>query len=142
MSNNPRMVILRLRWMVGARKYLTDARIGNLLAAQKDRIHNKFAELDTALPQHQPAGFRQWDPTIGNLASLWDTYMNEAFEKANAKQNAFVQRWIIQFRTTHCTKRMQTQYRQQQNSDKMDLCDSYSKLLRAWKGLRPWTRPW
>ncbi|KAF2446066.1 hypothetical protein P171DRAFT_483446 [Karstenula rhodostoma CBS 690.94] len=88
MRTNPRMVILRLRWMVGARKYLTDARTGNLLVVQKTRIHDKLAELDAALPQHQPAGFHQWDPTIGNLAALWDTYMDQAFIKANAKQNA------------------------------------------------------
>ncbi|KAF2641037.1 hypothetical protein P280DRAFT_542083 [Massarina eburnea CBS 473.64] len=152
LRDEPWTVILRLRNVVGARKYQSDAHIRSLFVAQKTRIHDMLAKLDTALPLQHKQGFRPWDPTITDLAEQWDTYMNEAFANANSKQEKFMNRQMVQFKTTYCTAMLQNQWKQvnpndspqdkQHKTEMMDLCDSYNTLVRAWKELKTWTRPW
>jgi len=58
--------------------------INQFFIDQKQRIGNTLDELDNELPNHQPApGHTPWQNQ--GLRNLWNTYMDEAFDKANLR---------------------------------------------------------
>lgn len=152
LRSEPHTVVQRLRYVVGARKYQSDREIGAIFVRMKNRMRAKLVQLDQALPANPRPGFTAWDPTIGSLATAWDTYMDGAFLRAKAKQQRFMDKWIVRVRNEYCTPTLQNRWKQtvatdtvavvQDKAEKKALCDSYNILVKQWKGLGPWNRPW
>lgn len=152
LRREPRTVVQRLRYVVGARKYQSDREIAAIFVRMKNRIRAKLVQLDQALPANPRQGFTAWDPSIGSLATAWDTYMDAAFLRAKAKQQRLMDKWIVRVRNQICTPALQNRWKQvvasdsaavvQDKAEKRALCDSYNILVKQWKALGPWNRPW
>lgn len=72
---------LRLKWLMGARKYLRDPTIEKYFSLQEWRIGEILDGIDTALPHYpRAANFGVWQRR--GLKSLWDQYMDQKFATA------------------------------------------------------------
>ncbi|KAJ8111288.1 hypothetical protein OPT61_g6081 [Boeremia exigua] len=123
LDSEPRTVIQRLRYVLGARKYQSDRDIATIFVRMKNRMRDKLAQLDQALPSNPRPGFTAWDPAIGSLATAWDTYMDGAFLRAKAKQQRFMDKWIVRIVASDSAAVVQ------EKAENRALCDSYNILL-------------
>jgi hypothetical protein len=82
--NRARVALIRLKWLMGARKYMKVSAIKTIFKKQKERIGTILDELDTELTK-QPAapGFTAWKKQ--GLKAYWDAYMNEKFRTAKSR---------------------------------------------------------
>jgi hypothetical protein len=74
-----RVLALKLKWVMGARKYQKDPLIARLLGDQKKRIGTILGQIDTELPNHNPT----WKPQ--DLEKRWNEYMDQHFLDAKAR---------------------------------------------------------
>lgn len=87
-NDEPRHAIIRLRDVVGARKYLGDAKVRKAMADVKIRLQTRFDELEEALAKTEnrreivptrvsgggPRRLDVWKKQ--DLGNLWDVFMN------------------------------------------------------------------
>ncbi|KAL1607711.1 hypothetical protein SLS60_002646 [Paraconiothyrium brasiliense] len=93
---NARKGALMLKYLLGAQMYMTDRKIANIFAQQKNRVGKVLGQIDRDLPNHQRiVASRQLDPweTIG-LQQLWNQYMDEVFAKAKSRTLYTMDKWV------------------------------------------------
>jgi hypothetical protein len=92
--NKARVALIRLKWLMGARKYMKVTAIKNIFKKQKERIGDILDDLDTALTT-QPAapGFTAWQKQ--GLKAYWDAYMNEKFKTAKSRVESDMDNYLI-----------------------------------------------
>ena len=74
-----RVLALKLKYVMGARKYHKDPLIARILGDQKRRIGTILGQIDTELPNHNPAWKTQ------DLEKRWNEYMDQHLIDAKAR---------------------------------------------------------
>lgn len=161
-KDEPRLAIARLRDVVGARKYLGDAKVRKFMGDVKLRLQTRFDELETALgkPENVREIAAQRGSTKGprkvdvwvkrDLGKLWDVFMNNKWVDAKNKQQKFMEKWIMQIKNKHCTAAMIKALPKDKSKDtpqqgeKREVCADYTAMVRGWKDaqMSPFTAPW
>jgi hypothetical protein len=116
-NEEPRQAIIRLRNVLGVRKYLDQAKVRTAMRDVKLRLQTRFDDLETALAlpantrvitgstvTRRPVNGRTFDPwqPVG-LGGLWHTYMNALWAEAKLKHESFLQKWHQKIYETYCT---------------------------------------
>lgn len=83
-----RILTLKLKWAMGARKYQKDPLIARILGDQKKRIGTILGQIDTELPNHNP----NWKPQ--DLEKRWNEYMDQHFLDAKARTDYTLNRYL------------------------------------------------
>jgi hypothetical protein len=76
-------VVIKLKDLIGLRKYMRDAEIEKIFSKQKWRIGRILDQIDTQLMTQPPPGYTAWKKQ--DLKKLWDTYMNMRFETGKSR---------------------------------------------------------
>lgn len=84
---------MRAKYLVGAVKYMKNKQIEGFFVKQKKRIGVALDEIDKALPTVPTKnGLNPWQTQ--NLKTYWDTYMDDAFDKAKQRTENTMQFFI------------------------------------------------
>lgn len=83
-----RVLALKLKYVMGARKYQKDPVIARHLGEQKKRIGTILGQIDTGLPKQNPAWQKQ------DLEKLWNQYMDQHFLDAKSRTDYTMNTWL------------------------------------------------
>jgi hypothetical protein len=88
--NNPLdapAAIMKLKWLIGARRYMKNPFIANTMEEQVGRIGTILGALDEEMPNHpRTVSKRPQTPwKRQGLKKLWEDYMDERFTQAKAR---------------------------------------------------------
>jgi hypothetical protein len=123
---------MKLKWLMGARKYQKDPFISKLLGDQKKRIGKILGEIDSEFPNHEPSWKKQ------DLEKRWDEYMDKKFQDANDRTDGTMNKWLT---------KLEEKYVKGNQKDRVQndaLIRSIKALRTEWRkeGGKRWTKPW
>jgi len=75
--------VLRLKDLIGVRKYMRDAEIEKILSKQKWRIGHVLDQIETHFLTQTRPGYATWKKQ--DMKKLWDTYMDAKFETGKSR---------------------------------------------------------
>ena len=138
------LVMIKLKTLMGVRKYMKDRNIKRYFKDQKERIGDTLDAIDQELVNHpkEVGGIgtgtmnRPWQPQ--GLKDEWDTYMNERFALGVKRVNHDMDRYLPLLAKKYAAKK-------HGGSGKHPvLGDGVAKLVTAWKneGKSKWEAPW
>jgi hypothetical protein len=101
--------LLRLKALLGARKYMRTKKISDILKKQKEEIGKMLDAIDTELPKHPrvpPRGPKKFAPWIKqDLGKHWTEYMDERFEIAEKRTKKDMNTYLKLLDDTWCNGR-------------------------------------
>lgn len=83
-----RVLALKLKHLMGARKYQKDPVVARYLGDQKKRIGTILGKIDTELTKHNPLWQKQ------DLETLWNKYMDQHFADAKSRTDYTMNTWL------------------------------------------------
>jgi hypothetical protein len=95
------VAVLKLKWLIGARRYIKDPKVKEILKKQKERIGERLGQLDTKLQTHPKPGRDAWQHK--DLENLWDKYMDKNFDTAVSRTAFEMDRGIKYLQAQHVT---------------------------------------
>ena len=133
--NNAKSALLKLKHLMGARKYMNNREIQAIFKKQKVRMGKMLEQLDAEMVNHPRANFNAWQPQ--QLGSLWDKYMDEKFTEAKARTNRDMKDYLELLVKTWSPLRNQDQ-------NHRDFVANIEHVKREWilEKQRPWMAPW
>ncbi|KAF2993224.1 hypothetical protein E8E13_001126 [Curvularia kusanoi] len=167
-KEEPRQAILRLRNVLGVRKYLDQAKVRTSMRDVKTRLQTRFDALETALALpanrrvippatgRRPVTGRTFDPwqPLG-LGGLWHTYMNALWAEAKQKHEGFLQKWHQKVYETYCTPALKKNSRDATSDSQQvllrkrntrDACPMLEAFRKEWNNSKKtptaFSRPW
>lgn len=126
-------LILDLRNLLGARKYMAHKTVAGILKRQKVRMGKTLQELDVAMTTHAKQGFAAWQAQ--DLGRLWDEYMNEKFNAAKQRTERDMNRYLGLLATT---------WRAGTTPAEKEVYADLMMLKKEWtrEKTKPWMKPW
>jgi hypothetical protein len=163
--------LLRLKALLGARKYMREKKISDILKKQKEEIGKMLDAIDTELPKNPrspPRGAKTFAPWIKqDLGKHWTDYMNERFEIAKKRTHNDMDTYLKLLDDTWCDGRPKSKPGSPANSrpntpdpitnlvdlfgamdikdvKMVDLCRFLDKVQKEWNTEKavPWKKPW
>lgn len=144
----PRVVIQRMRSVVGAYLYMTDKRVNTIFVNQVNRIGEQLERLEQALPKHprvvkkggrgQPERIVTYSPwKYLNLQKKWYVHMDEVYNRADKKAQTFMETNLKRLKDEYSDGKMLKQSDVDKEKDK-----DKQKTLRLEKELREAMKPY
>lgn len=140
--DSARQAYFKLKWILGARKYLKDPEIKAIFKKQKERIGDVLGALDIAM-EKQPkttttgAVMEPWKRQ--GLKALWDEYMDEKFAAAKKRSENDMDKYL---RLLEGKWALQKDVDAKEN-DRVVFSAQIRKLKAAWVDeKKTWTAPW
>lgn len=137
--------VIRAKYLIGAVKYMKDSTIEGYFIKQKKRIGVALDEIDTALPTVPTKNnMNPWQKQ--NLKNHWDTYMDDAFQKAKLRTDSTMEYFLDEL----MKKWVLTQVKQPAGAKGKTATNAKNDLVRQIKAVKsewtktkrsPWTKP-
>ncbi len=107
--DNAKIALLKLKALLGARKYMRSKTVSEIFKKQKEEIGNMLAILDEELPKHprsSKTGSKEYAPWIKqDLGKMWNEYMNERFAIAHKRTHNDMETYLNLLDDTWCEGR-------------------------------------
>lgn len=134
--NTAQVAVLKLKWLMGARRYMKDPKVKEILKKQKERIGERLGQLDKELQNHPKPGFDAWQHK--DLENLWDKYMDRNFDTAVSRTTFDMDKGIKYLQAKHVT----TKNKKAQKND--DLVGTIKTIASEWRKEKnsKWINPW
>lgn len=100
------VAVMRLKWVMGARKYHKNPDIEKIFSKQKWRIGEVLEKIEQAFiaTQRPATGGQVYRPWVRiDLRQRWDDYMNDRFEKAYTRTQNTMDRSIAKLENLYVT---------------------------------------
>jgi hypothetical protein len=133
----------KLRYLIGARKYMRNPAIAKIFKTQKERMGDMIGKIDMELPKH-PRVKRGVGKLVAwkshNLKNLWNQYMDERFRIANQRidhdMNTYLKLLFSEWQVAPIGP--------SEGREKRELYASIQKVESEWKKERriAWVKPW
>jgi hypothetical protein len=127
--------LLKLKHLMGARKYMVSKEIQAILKKQKVRMGKMLERLDVEMVNHPRANYNAWQPQ--QLGSLWDKYMDQKFAEAKARTNRDMDTYLAMLVELWSPRK-----NQDQNHKEFFANIEHVKKEWTFEKRRPWVAPW
>lgn len=168
--DNAKIALLKLKALMGARKYMRSKTVSTIFKKQMEEIGKMLAAIDDEMPKNprKPLkGERTIDPWIKqDLGKLWTEYMNERFAIAYKRTHNDMDTYLKLLDDRWCDGRPKSKPGSPAGSrpgtptidtledlfgaldlndvKRKDLCRFHEKVQKEWTAEKaiPWTKPW
>jgi hypothetical protein len=130
--------LLKLKWLIGARRYMKDPKVKEILKKQKERIGERLGQLNTELQKHPKPGHDAWQHK--DLENLWNTYMDKSFDTAVSRTTFEMDKWIKYLQAKYVTTKNKNK-KAQKNDDLVRQIKTITSEWRKEKNSK-WINPW
>jgi hypothetical protein len=156
-----RIVVQRLRQVIGALKYMQEKDVAAIFAKEKNRIGEMIGYIDKELGKtprlYTPRGkeevsYAPWKEQ--GLGKKWDKYMDDVFEKAKKKATDFMKLHLDDLDKEWDSQKKKDEYKKDPKDDQKkkdekkvlekthkDMLDSLSKTRKEWDKVKNWEKP-
>jgi hypothetical protein len=137
-KENRDVVLVRLRRLVGAKKYLLDDKVKEIFKNQVNRIGVILDELDKQI-ENRPRKvggkkYNNWKRQ--GLKAAWELHVDEKWKNAIEKHSKVMDRWSGLLEDVHCSKQSLPTA-----PDDIKFCDQHKKMEAEYQSLT-WSKPW
>jgi hypothetical protein len=127
--------LLKLKHLMGARRYMTSKEIQGIFKKQKVRMGKMLERLDAEMVNHPRANYNAWQPQ--QLGSLWDKYMDQKFAEAKARTDRDMKKYLEMLVDSWSPLKNRDQ-------NHRDFFANIEHVTKEWtlEKRRPWVAPW
>jgi hypothetical protein len=127
--------LLKLKHLMGARRYMNSKEIQGIFKKQKVRMGKMLERLDAEMVNHPRANYNAWQPQ--QLGSLWEKYMDQKFAEAKARTNRDMDTYLAMLIKSWTPVKNQDQ-------NHKDFFANIEHVKKEWtlEKRRPWVAPW
>ncbi|KAF2241817.1 hypothetical protein BU26DRAFT_585367 [Trematosphaeria pertusa] len=161
-NEQARIVVQRLRQMIGTLQYMQDKEVKAIWVKEKNRMGAIIKFIDENLPKTPRVIKGRGTPerTLGSwkpqdLGDKWDKYMDKVFDKAKERATDLVEGNLEDLKKEWDSQKKRGEYKADANDDQKkkdekkalekihkDVLDIIKKCSDAWDKVKDWKNPW